>query len=85
MFSPTSDTRNVGYCAPNERQSRCAHDMGGPAATQEPQCAAGLVSNQRRSGKAAKDRTGGGGFQCLLHVTRASLNRGAGGVLGDKP
>jgi hypothetical protein len=85
MFSPTIDTRNVGYSGSNERQLDNRHNIGQMPATQEPQRATGRAGNQKIGLRAAKDRRADRGLPWVLHVTRVSLNRGAHGVLGDGP
>jgi hypothetical protein len=82
MFRPTIDTRNVGYFAPNQRQSGHTDDIDQKPATQEPQHAAGLASNQKCRFVQPNTNEQFEVFGGVLHVTRVSLNRGAFGVLG---
>jgi hypothetical protein len=85
MFSPTSDTRNVGYSASDStRNQELATRSTAPSHTR----AAMSSKSSKQSNavvRAAKDWRAGRGRLRVLHVTRASLNRGVHGVLTRGP
>ena len=85
MFSPTSDTRNVGYSASDSARNQ--ELANSPTAPSHTRAAVSSKSSKQSNAVvwAAKDWRAGRGRLRGLHVTRASLNRGVYGVLSRGP